>query len=91
MHQSTPPAPSPPPPSPQGLCGAFARHVSPKGGAFANFALPGCWAQVELTDALWKEENEKEKRVVVFFLTFQSNGLHPEKAWCIPFLLRISK
>ena len=38
MHQSIPPAPRPPPP---GYCGAFARLVSPGGGAFANFALPG--------------------------------------------------
>ena len=38
MHQSIPPAPSPPPP---GYCGAFARLVSPGGGAFAIFALPG--------------------------------------------------
>ena len=38
----------------------------------------GGWAQVELTDALWRKENETEKRVV-FFTTFQSNGLHPEK------------
>ena len=41
MRQSIPPAPSPP--SPQGHCGAFARHVSPGGGVFANFALPGGW------------------------------------------------
>ena len=26
---------------PPGYCGAFARLVSPGGGAFANFALPG--------------------------------------------------
>ena len=38
MHQSIPPAPNPPPP---GNCGAFARLVSPGGGVFANFALPG--------------------------------------------------
>ena len=38
MHQSIPPAPSPPPP---GLLRAFARLVSPGGGAVANFALPG--------------------------------------------------
>ena len=37
MHQSIPAAPSPPPP---GYCGAFARLVSPGGGAFANFAVP---------------------------------------------------
>ena len=37
MHQSIPAAPSTPP----GYCGAFARLVSPGGGAFANFALPG--------------------------------------------------
>ena len=30
-----------PPPHPPGHFGAFARHVSPGGGAFANFALPG--------------------------------------------------
>ena len=34
--------------------------------------------QVELTDALWRKENEKKKRVVFFFTTFQSNGLHPK-------------
>ena len=28
-------------PPPPGYCGAFARLVSPGGGAFANFALPG--------------------------------------------------
>ena len=39
----------------------------------------GGWAQVELTDALRRKENEKEKRVVFFFTTFQSNGLHPER------------
>ena len=39
MHQSVPPAPSPPPP--WGYCGAFARLVSPGGGAFANFSLLG--------------------------------------------------
>ena len=38
MHQSIPPAPSPPPAA---HCGAFARHVSPGGGTFANFALLG--------------------------------------------------
>ena len=32
------PPPSPPPP---GYCEAFARLVSPRGGAFANFVLPG--------------------------------------------------
>ena len=37
MHQSIPPAPS----SPPGYCWAFARLVSPGGGAFTNFALPG--------------------------------------------------
>ena len=44
MHQSIPPAPRTPPPPPPplpGHFGAFARHVSPGGGAFANFALPG--------------------------------------------------
>ena len=30
-----------PPPPPPGYCGAFAHLVSPGGGAFANFALPG--------------------------------------------------
>ena len=35
------PPPPPPPPPPPGHFGAFARHVSPGGGAFANFALPG--------------------------------------------------
>ena len=29
----------------------------------------GGWAPVELTDALWGKENEKEKRVVFFFTT----------------------
>ena len=43
MHQSIPPAPSSPQPHP-GYCGAFARLVSPGGGALANFALPGGWA-----------------------------------------------
>ena len=38
MHRSIPPAPSPPPAA---HCGAFALHVSPGGGAFANFALLG--------------------------------------------------
>ena len=38
MHQSIPPAPSAPPP---GYCGAFSPLVSPVGGEFANFALPG--------------------------------------------------
>ena len=38
MHQSIPPLPPPPPP---GYCRAFARLVSPGGGAFANFAQPG--------------------------------------------------
>ena len=37
MHQSIPAAPSTLP----GFCGAFARLVSPEGGAFANFELPG--------------------------------------------------
>ena len=43
MHQSIPAAPSPPPPPPTpGYFGAFARLVSPGGGAFANFApTPG--------------------------------------------------
>ena len=43
MHQSIPPAPSSPHPH-TGYCGAFARLVSPGGGALANFALPGGWA-----------------------------------------------
>ena len=30
-----------PPPPPPGYCRAFARLVSPWGGAFGNFALPG--------------------------------------------------
>ena len=38
MHQSIPAPPSPPAP---GYCGAFAGLVSPRGGAFANFVLPG--------------------------------------------------
>ena len=29
---------------PPGYCGAFARLVSPGGGASANFVLPGGWA-----------------------------------------------
>ena len=42
MHQSIPAAPiSPPPPLPMGYYGASARLISPGGGAFANFALPG--------------------------------------------------
>ena len=41
MHQSIPAAPRPPPPSPSGYCGAFARLVIPRRGAFAIFALPG--------------------------------------------------
>ena len=41
MHQSIPAAPSTPPPPPQDYCRAFARLVSPWGGAFANFVLPG--------------------------------------------------
>ena len=41
MHQSIPAAPSTSPPPPPGYCGAFARLVSPGGGAFANCALPG--------------------------------------------------
>ena len=40
MYQTIPAAPSPPPPPP-GYCRAFARFVSPGGGAFANLALPG--------------------------------------------------
>ena len=28
---------------------------------------------------LWRKENEKEKRVVLFFTTFQSTSLHPER------------
>ena len=36
MHQSILPVPSPP-----GYCGALAHLVSPGGGEFANFALPG--------------------------------------------------
>ena len=42
MYQSIPAAPSTPPPSPPpGYCGAFARLVSPEGGAFANYVLTG--------------------------------------------------
>ena len=41
MHQSIPAAPSTPPPPSPGYCGAFVRLVSPEGGAFANFVLPG--------------------------------------------------
>ena len=40
MHQSIPAAPSDPPPPP-GYCRAFVRFVSPGGGAFSNFVLPG--------------------------------------------------
>ena len=40
IYQSIPPAPSLSPPPP-GYSRAFARLVSPGGGAFANFALPG--------------------------------------------------
>ena len=40
MHQSIPTAPCTPPP-PTGNCWAFARLVSPGGGALANFARPG--------------------------------------------------
>ena len=43
MHQLIPAAPPPPP---TGYCGAFARLISPGGGAFANFAPPGCRAFV---------------------------------------------
>ena len=38
MHQLIPAAPPPPA---TGYCGAFARLISPGGGAFANFAPPG--------------------------------------------------
>ena len=55
----------------QGKKNANARGSARGGG--------GGWAQVELTDALRRKENEKEKRVVFFFTTFQSNGLHPER------------
>ena len=34
------PAAANPPPPPPAYCGAFARLVSPGGGAFAKFALP---------------------------------------------------
>ena len=47
-------------------------------GSARGGAGEGGWAQVELTDALWRKQNETEKRVV-FFTTFQSNGLHPER------------
>ena len=41
MDQSIPAEPStPPPPAPE-YCGAFAHLVSARGGAFANFVLPG--------------------------------------------------
>ena len=43
MDQSIPAAPSAPPPPPPGYCRAFARLVSPGGGAFANFVLLGGW------------------------------------------------
>ena len=40
MHPSIPAVPStPPPPTPSDYCGAFARLVSPGGGAFADFVL----------------------------------------------------
>ena len=42
MQQSIPAVPSPPPPS--GYCGVFARLVTPGGGAFENFTLPGARA-----------------------------------------------
>ena len=32
------------PPPPSGYCGAFARLVTPGGGAFENFTLPGARA-----------------------------------------------
>ena len=41
MHQSIPAAPTALPPPPPGYCEAFAALVSPGGGAFANFVLPG--------------------------------------------------
>ena len=45
MHQSIPAGTGPPPPPPPlGYCGGIACLVSPGGGAFANFALPGDWA-----------------------------------------------
>ena len=41
------------PPLPPGYCGAFSCLVSPggssRGGAFANFALPGSWAFANLS------------------------------------------
>ena len=40
MHQSIPIAPCPPPPPLPGNCGAFARLVSPGGGALTNLARP---------------------------------------------------
>ena len=43
MYQSIPAVPSPPAPPP-GYCRAFARLVSPGGGAFANFVPLGGWA-----------------------------------------------
>ena len=36
LSRLIPAAPSPPPPPPSGYCGAFARLVSPGGGAFGN-------------------------------------------------------
>ena len=41
MHQSIPAAPRLPPPRPRVYCGVFAHLFSPRGGALANFALPG--------------------------------------------------
>ena len=60
----------------QGKKNANARGSARGGGGGGG---GGRWAQVELTDALWRKENEKEKRVVFFFTTFQSNGLHLER------------
>ena len=62
------------PPLP-GICHPRQKMLGGQAGGGRGWGL----AQVELTDALWRKENEKEKRVVFFFTTFQSNGLHPER------------
>ena len=63
-------------PTPGNLPSKVKKNANARGSARGG---GGGWAQVELTDALRRKENEKEKRVVFFFTTFQSNGLHPER------------